>query len=310
MINTKTNTFFCYIEFHNGKLILATLSRKKNAILLSNQTKILLEEKEYFNNAIYNPTILSEHIKTFIQKHPKTTLALVALPDYKKCQETHRSFFLFQVALCISQSDIPIHSIISYSLITENNNKFPSHIENLFSLFTPTPQSSPHRWITHTAIATCITISMVMFIQKNAYNKMRTFSSTITSFKKDHKQFEAKTHHFHDLQQKHDKLKKTGDKLYHYSKTRKLLPAILETLATTIPPTTWLKRIHLLHAQGTPRMLEVEGYARSVQEVSLFIRRLEETHSIANLELSGLQKALDLKDSLLFKITGTVQEAQ
>jgi Tfp pilus assembly protein PilN len=236
-------------------------------------------------------------------------MILVGLPDYEKCQETYQHFFLLQVSLCISQSNISIHSIAPYSIITSNeqeNIQLPSSDKNLFSLFTPPPQTSPYQWLTSTVIIVVIMMSTLFASQKNTYNKAQNLSGILKKLKPSHTQVEIETQKITILRKKSENLKTTLSKLNQYSETGKMLPTFLQTLSDSIPPMSWLNRAYIFYSSTNPHTIEIEGYAHSIQETSLFIKKLENFNQITNVKLTNLQKALDQKNHYLFKITGNL----
>ncbi len=112
-----------YIEINNTSLILHIIKEKKDSYLIQNSQLTNLDNLEFKDGIIYNPSKISSIVKEFLKTNKfKNAKAIICIPDIENNQETKQKLILLQNALCFSNAGLEIKKIISKPIFENKEN--------------------------------------------------------------------------------------------------------------------------------------------------------------------------------------------
>ncbi|MCK4264823.1 PilN domain-containing protein [Candidatus Babeliales bacterium] len=308
MANKKIDEKKVYLEIHNTYILLVLLTQQKKEFALDATTTqiVPLNNLEFDEGVVNNPTTISRFIKNYIESHNlKKPEGVVCLRNADKTKENQQKFMTLQIALLVAKAGIKISEIVHGPIMPWNNTsmlhgKIPkkelSQKFNLFKILTPPSYTNPQRWIIASALS-IIFCSILMIKQyNNKRNELNVLELTHNNLTKEKDLLSQKTQKATPLPE--DQLKEeitvNPDEDCSYGE-------LLRILTKSLPETAWFKSLK----KDSLGNLEIAGNTLSDKEVSKLLKNLEKTQFFENLTLGGLELIKEKSSKVYsFKILG------
>jgi hypothetical protein len=299
-----------YIEVQTKNLFIAFLKKRLTSFFVHDPQIYNLQNLEITNNSISNPTLIQQHINSFISKHQlRKPKIILCVPHTQKQEGLLQQFSILQATLCVSKLHLEVISVISQSLINPTASKYMQKLlikipatklkkqSNLLLPFSKFNQKKPYKWI----ISTLVSLFMLGTILSFAYLDKQ-------------KQFLLKTKIHHDkssklaaLAVKSAQLKKeeneTKDKLESIKSVKKLtsnknLADLMEVVAKSIESESWINSMEIYKEKNKKpndlskekMYLRMDGSSLKPKQISSFVKHLSSKKQIKSASINKLNK--------------------
>jgi len=286
---------FVYIELDNKYLFLSKLKSKKTKFILSSNKKIPLNETDFKEGILYNPSKIYLHIKEFIQKNKlKKARSIVTVSGVYNKNKLKQKLASLQIALCLSKTGLKIKHISEKSKDTEN--MIPPHFFykkhfkdqlNFFKPFTPSKTSSPHKWLSYSSALILITAITSFTFYLDQKTKLEELNKTTQETCLENKTLENKLRLLHSFKQNIEKSNKNLAKLTQIKKLANNPTQKLVSLSESVPQDSWINNLSI---DNHTKKIEITGTAQNEQTISGFTTKLAELTKSKELKIAQIKK--------------------
>jgi Tfp pilus assembly protein PilN len=293
-----------FIELKTSRLTLAVAEKKifRN-VRVTEISNISVEPTIFNNGIIYNPSIISTYIKTFLkQQNLNKPHAIISIPEIIQKQNLMLTLVVLQTALCLSRAELVTTKIINAPLFDFELNLKPKaacNILNLLERLGSKKIKTPAFWLASILICLFISLTTIKHIRRRTLTHFFTLRSKIIKLKTQTEKLNTHLKDFSQIKSQNSKIIRSIKTLEKAKNLHRNPISHLLFISSKIPSNLYLTSINFNRKKNstTPTtiqktdFIEFGGIAENIQAVNCFIQKLSKNNDLFNkIEISSIKK--------------------
>ena len=305
-------------QIYEAFLLLSLGEKNKKCISFTQPESIPVPHAAFKQGIVFNPSFFTKQIRQFLIGSPRVKTAIVAVPGLSDAHEMEQKSIALQLGLCFGKTGIVLERLIDGTLFDDSEISISALYErrDFFECFRIEKITDPRRWLAWSgAIGLCfcgVLAGYTVFLHQK--QTMLVQECNMLELKEQSCKVQAAQLHAHKEKNEHivrkiERLGKKRERTGH-------IVRILNQIAQTISPKTWLERVSIEPIKGSDRAtITLNGHTLRNHDVLDFYENLTKTGNFKDLTIKKVQLVVKSNaekapgqqpETYAFSMTGTV----